>query len=82
MPTDDLDHAPAALLRYLFDAQRTGVGIQRLLEMGMITTYELAELVAELERKGLVRVTGEVGVPEPHITDEGMSWVRSRFAEA
>ena len=82
MPIDDLDHAPAALLRYLYDARRTGVGIERLLEMGMITTYELAELMGELERTGLVRVTGRAGVPEAQITDEGIAWVRSRYADA
>jgi hypothetical protein len=79
--TDDLGHAPAALLRYLYDGLRSAVGVERLVDMGMVTTHELSGLVIELERKGMVRAAWHSGVPDVHITDAGIAWVRFRFGD-
>ena len=77
MPSHHLDHAPAALLRYLYDRRNSIDGIQRLLDMGMVSTRELSVLLSELEQKGLVIATREGDVPDAQITDDGIAWVRS-----
>lgn len=81
MPIEDLDHGPAAMLRYLYDRRRSGVELRRLLEMGMVTAHEMSGLLTELEGKGLVRIFRQHGVTDAHITADGIAWVRSRYGE-
>ena len=81
MPPNYLDQGPAALLRYLYDRQRAGAELQRLIDMGMVTKHELDQLLTELERKRLARTTRQPGLVEAHITDEGIAWVRARFGD-
>lgn len=81
MPSDELDHAPAALLRYLNDGRRSGGGVQRLLEMGMVSAHELSQLVTQLEREGLVRSTRRFGDLDVQITEEGIDWVCSHYGD-
>jgi hypothetical protein len=49
--------------------------------MGMVTLHELSELVAELERRGLIRAIWQSAPPEVQITERGISWVRFHYGD-
>ena len=76
---DDLDSATAALLRYLYDDHRHDVGVGRLVEMGMVTAPELANLLAELARRRLARASSRYDNLDARITKAGIAWVRRHY---